>query len=193
MGPKLHGGKPIIIVCLGLPGVGKTTVSVKMARILGADLISEDNIKLMLARKLLGESRYRWHIKHQIPFPMWLRSRVYREIHTRLTKLLEKTKIVIVDGIYPCRRFRQELLEIAGKFGAHVYVIEIICQENVLKARLMKRRKSGHPAGWGMYMRLKRIWEPINIKHATIDTTSNIDEQIDKVIKEILNVTNLAP
>lgn len=45
--------------------------------------------------------------------------------------------------------------------------------------------KECDPARFGIYKDIKKLWEPLKEKHTTIDSSKNVDEQINKFLKSI--------
>lgn len=178
--------KQILIACIGLPGVGKSFISKKIAEKINAIFTEEDKIAYKLMPTLLGREKYEWHVKFQRPFPSEIRKKLYEMLFNEVKKYIKSGKGVVLEGTFYSKIFRDALCNLVISCKVKSYIVEIICPENIVKERITKRfEKEGGYARFGIYKNMKKIWEPIGEEHITIDSNKNVDEQIDKFLKQI--------
>ncbi len=162
----------IIIVC-GLPGVGKTTLAKDLAPLINAVVLSTDKIR-----------------KELFPKPMYGRRErglVY-DVLTLLAKYLSSADVnCILDATFTKEKSRREIRKKLHHGTKEIRIIECVCPEDTIIARLKARKYDFSDADLSVYRKMKRIYEPVKEKHITVDTSniSNID--IRAIATEILN------
>lgn len=175
-----------LIIVMGLPGVGKSTVGKIISKKMNVVFFDTDDIKHKLVPKLLGKEVYKERIKKQLIHPYHVRKRVYEQMCIEVEKLLKENKDVIVEATFYTKELRGMVYKLAKFLKAKLYIVEVVCPDKIVKKRIVKRfRETGHPARIGIYEGIKNIWEPIEEEHFVIDTGKDIDEQVDKFLKQI--------
>ena len=72
------------------------------------------------------------------------KKQVYDEAFLRLSKCLEKDQDVLFDATFSKKGMRERAYQAAIKNGVNnVYIIQIVCDESVIKTRLANRRSGG--------------------------------------------------
>lgn len=69
------------------------------------------------------------------------KKQVYDEAFLRLGKCLEKDQDVLFDATFSKKDMRERVYQVAIKNGvSNIYIVQIVCDEDVVKARLANRR-----------------------------------------------------
>lgn len=155
----------LIIIC-GLPGTGKTTLAKKIAAKIGGVLLRTD-----VVRKELATQKY---TKKE-------RQGVYKEMFNRAKKLLKKDQNVILEATFAERKYRQEAKKIARNLKAGLKIVEVVCPQSLVKERMVKRTGDESQAEFKHYLMYKKFFEPIKEKHIVIDTSQDIDKQLQTI------------
>ncbi|MFX0016613.1 MAG: AAA family ATPase [Promethearchaeota archaeon] len=160
-----------LIVILGLPGTGKTSLAKELSHSPSAQLIylSTDIVR----RKLFDFSHHNY-----VPFGDKLytqekRDLVYNALYLITDFLLQQKLSVIVDGTFYSQTKRQPLFDICQQLNEKLIVIRTICSEEIIKQRIDKRKLHGNDASdadFSIYLEIKERFEPITIPHLEIDT-----------------------
>lgn len=162
----------LVIVC-GLPGVGKTTLSKKLAPLINAIVLSTDKIR----KELIVSPTYEKEERKLIYDVMIL---LAKYLHSSGTNC-------ILDATFNREESRVDVKKKLGIHDKDFFVIECTCPEEVIIPRLRERKDDYSDAGIDVYQKMKKIYEPVKGEHITVDTT--LDPQINAklVSKKILN------
>ncbi len=161
----------IILIC-GLPGVGKTTLARKLAVLIRGVVLSTDKIR-----------------KEMIQNPTY--SRQEREmiynILLLLAKYLHEAGVnCILDATFNRKRSRDKVKDFLKLPENQIITIECVCPEQIVWARLKKRERDYSDADYAIYKRMKKIFEPIDSPHITVDCRSSPRENAKVVIKKMM-------
>jgi len=151
----------LIIVC-GLQGTGKTSVAKKIASKIDGILLRTDVIR----KEIIKKPTYSEEEKQS----------VYDEMFSRAKELIEGGKDVILDSTFAKKENRDKAQEITKDFR----IVETICPENIVKERIEKRFEDESEAKFEHYLKYKQFFDSIKEKHSIIDTSKDIDEQLEK-------------
>lgn len=166
--------KQLIIAIAGLPGCGKSTVASKLSEKLKLPVINTDVIR---ERLFFGEEPLENTPEN--------RKLIYKTLFIIADCMTSSHVGVILDGTFPYERYRTPVREIAGKYNIPCYFIECFCPEDFLKERIEKRKEHFlESAGWDVYLRIKESFEPFTGDRYRIDTSMDIDGQIEKIFSE---------
>lgn len=162
----------LVIVC-GLPGVGKTTLSKKLAPLINAIVLSTDKIR----KDLIVSPTYEKEERKLIYDVMIL---LAKYLHSSGTNC-------ILDATFNREESRVDVKKKLGIHDKDFFVIECTCPEEVIIPRLRERKDDYSDAGVDVYQKMKKIYESVKGEHITVDTT--LDPQINAklVSKKILN------
>ncbi|MEE9323010.1 MAG: nucleoside monophosphate kinase [Candidatus Aenigmarchaeota archaeon] len=162
----------LILVC-GLPGTGKTTVAEKIADKTKSFVFNTDIIR----KELFGKPKYTKKEK----------SLVYDLLFEMAEKFLKSAKNVVLDGTFYKKELRKRVKEMAKKTDSEFHVVEVRCDEEILKERMGKRTKQKTPsdADFEIYMKIKKEFEPVREKHFVVDTGKEWEKQIEGFLKTI--------
>jgi predicted kinase len=162
----------LILVC-GLPGTGKTTVAKKIADKTGSFVFNTDIVR----KELFEKPGYTENEK----------SLIYNLLFEMAEKFLRSAKNVVLDGTFYKKELRERVRKIAEKMNSDFHLVEVKCEEKILKGRMGKRKKEKTPsdADFGVYMKIKKEFEPISEKHFVIDTGKEWEKQVERFLKII--------
>jgi predicted kinase len=164
----------IIIIC-GLPGTGKTFLSNKLSQYVNATVLSTDKLR----KELFGKPTY----------TAWERALIY-DVLFLLAKYLHSSGInCILDGTFNMEKSRSEVKELLNLTNDQIHIIECICPEDMIITRLLLRKDDYSDANVSIYLKMKKIYEPVRQKHISINTTKPIDKNIEKILKYIYRST----
>lgn len=151
----------LVIVC-GLQGTGKTTVAEKIAGKINGVLLRTDVIrKEILKNPIYSEEE---------------RQEIYDEMFLRTKDLLKENEYVILDAVFAKKENRKKAKKISKDFK----IIETICPEKIVKERMKNRFEDESEARFEHYLKYKKLFEPITEEHIIIDTSKNMDRQLEK-------------
>ena len=161
----------IIVIC-GLPGVGKTTLAKDIAPLVNGVLLSTDKItKELFSRPTYGREE---------------RKLIY-DAMILIAKYLHKAGInCILDATFTRESSRLEIKKKLGLASKDFHIIECICPEDIILSRLRERKYDYSDADFSVYRNMKRIYEPVNEEHVTIDTSSLSKRDIRLIAEKIL-------
>lgn len=162
----------LVIVC-GLPGTGKTTLAKTVAGKTDAAVINSDSIRM----SMLEEREYTEDEKKMI----------YRAMLEEAGKQLKEGKNVVLDATFYKKELRENAKETAEKAGTESYIIECVTHEELLKERIFKRKKeeTESEADFEVYKKVKDQFEPIEEEHLAVDTSEELEKQVELVLKYI--------
>lgn len=162
----------LIMVC-GLPGSGKSTASRKIAERTGSYAFNTDIVR----KQLLGKPEYTEEEKE----------RVYSALLETAEKFLRNGKGVVLDGTFYREDLRRKAMDVAERTGSEFHMVEVVCDDETARKRMEKRKKKGSvsDADFGVYLKLKKQFEPIREKHAVIESGRNEDAQIERFLKSL--------
>jgi len=163
----------LIIVC-GLPGTGKTTLSKRIADETKSFLLNTDVIR----KKITEDPKYTEREK----------SLIYELLFEMAEKFLLTGKNVILDGTFYREELRERAKEIARNTRNKYKIIEIICDEKLIKKAMVERkkdRKCVSDADFDTYNKIKKQFEPIREKHLVLDTSKGFDRAFERFLKNL--------
>lgn len=171
----MMAGTKLILVC-GLPGTGKTTVAEAIAKKTKARILSTDIIrKDLVSRPSYGEQE---------------KEMVYGMLFSMAEMMLKDGKNVLLDGTFYKEALRKRAEEIAARAGSEFRVVEVVCDEKTIRQRLEKRCNAAcascaSDANFEVYMKVKKIFEPVRGRHFVIDTGKDWEKQVDALLERL--------
>lgn len=134
----------MLILIMGLPGTGKTTVARALAGKMKAVHLNSDIVR----RELGKRGAYRPADKDV----------VYRELYRRTETGLQGGRDVIVDSTFFKKSIRDPYFRLAERYGVPVQLIVLRAEEETLKERLAKPRPDSE-ADFAVYRKIKAAYE----------------------------------
>ena len=163
--------RPLLLICCGLPGVGKSTVAAYAAEQLSAARYRSDEIRL----ELFDE-------------PTYERSEVrktYDELLRRARDDLESDRSVVVDATFKRPSQRQNAADVAAEIGARIRFVRVTCPPEIVRERIRARTDDPSEADVSVYELHRETYEPIERDHHTVDNGGSLPEtyrQVDRVL-----------
>jgi aminoglycoside phosphotransferase family enzyme/predicted kinase len=144
--------RPTLFLVGGLSGTGKSVISRRLARSIGAGLVSSDSIRLELAGKTPAE-------RQTVDYGTGIYSddftnRTYEQMFDRAEDLLGTGHSAVLDATFLNPRWRERARGIAERLGVDLLLIECQCPPEVARERLTKRARElfeASEADWAIY------------------------------------------
>lgn len=159
---------PALVVLVGPPGAGKSTLARRLAERTPVVVIAADEVRRLLA-----------------PAPEYSfneTKRIQRAIRLAVGDLLHRNISVVLDAPNLTEWERQPLYSIAELHGARLIVVEVTSPTGVVLDRLAVG--AAVPAGLNepqsprdVYHQMVQRQEPIQHEHTTVDTSSEAFDQ----------------
>jgi predicted kinase len=167
--------QPVFIVVSGLPGTGKSYLSRRLAERLSYPILESDALR-----------------KQLFPAPTYsaIESGIlFRAIHRLIEGRLDKGISLILDATNLTERYRERLYNIAERHHARLIIAHTKAPPEVVRERLKNRTEKIHngdssDADWDVYLKLSATAEKIRRKHFAIDTSKDITQSVEKIVRE---------
>ncbi len=171
---------PLILLMVGLPGAGKTTLARQLAPRIGAVILSRDEIRdAIFPEGFLDYSSEQNQVGTNALFGV-------------LTYLLlrPRPEFIIVDGKPFSRKAEIEhVKEIADRSGAGLLIFHCVAPSEVIAARLQSGladprnvRAERHPE---KAARIREKFDPIELPHVTIDTSNPPSAVLEECLRQV--------
>jgi predicted kinase len=153
-----------LLMMVGLPGTGKSSVVESLIKILPAVVVSTDKIRLLM--------------RNQPTYTAAERMLVYEVCYSIIEARLKKGQRVIFDASNYLAARREYLHNLAQKVGAPVAVTYVQAAQDTIHERLHRRnsgqRRKGDlsDADWSVYKWMVEAQEPVVGEHLILDTTA---------------------
>lgn len=182
--PAKHN--PLILLMVGLPGAGKTTLARQLAPRIGAVVLSRDAIRdAIFPEGLLDYSREQNQVGTDALFGV-------------LNYLLARPRpaFIIVDGKPFSRKAEvEQVKDIADRSNAGLLIFHCVAPSEVIAARLRSGladprnvRAERHPE---KAARIREQFDPIELPHVTIDTSKPSGAVLDECLRQIEQLRNV--
>ncbi len=156
----------------GLPGVGKTTIARQLAPLLNGVVLSTDKIR----KDLFHTPKYGRR-----------ENKLVYDILILLTKYLYSANVnCILDATFLKEKARRDVRTKLGQ-NTKVHIIECVCPEHIVMARLNARKLDYSDADFSVYRKMKRMYEPVKEKRIKIDTSRISSIEIRTLASNILS------
>ncbi|HEY3060595.1 MAG TPA: AAA family ATPase [Chloroflexota bacterium] len=188
--------RPRLVVCMGLPASGKSTLALALAGRLGLIHVSSDVTRKRLvglhptARALEGFERGL--------YSRAMSRRTYAAMKRSAARCLRRGHSVVLDATYGQPAQRAAIAALARRTGAQLTVLVCRADENTIKARLAARasdRTATSDARLELWPALQAAFiEPSELRSAlNVDTTGDLDRTIAQVLAAIRSSVLAAP
>jgi predicted kinase len=159
----------MLILITGLPGTGKSTFALALAKSMQTQYISSDQIREQLGLR----GHYDPDSKNQ----------VYEAILTLAQEYLGNGETVIIDSTLYLKRLRIPFAKLAKQLGVALEIIEVQADEAVVKERIAQKKRRYSEADFDVYLKIKNIYEPVTGPHLVIESTAvPLSELVEKAI-----------
>ena len=139
-----------LILIVGLPGTGKTTLARSLSSSLGYELLSQNNIRREMGMKKM---------------PANGQDDVLRRIDKKITHYLLQGKGVVLESVHRYQFRRQQIYGIASGCGTNAVTLECICSEEEAKRRMRQRPVSdglvSDPGDPAVYDKMAATWHSV--------------------------------
>ncbi|MBX3056037.1 MAG: ATP-binding protein [Anaerolineae bacterium] len=157
-----EGGSLLMMV--GLPGTGKSSVVEKLQKRVPCVVVSTDNIRLLMRNKPTYTAA-----------EMML---VYEVCYSIIEARLKQGQRVVFDASNYLAARREHLKKVAQRAGAPVAVCYVQAGQDVIRERLQQRNSGNRretdlsDADWSVYKWMVEAQEPVVGEHLIVDTSS---------------------
>ena len=160
----------IIVIC-GLPGTGKSFLANKLSSHVNATVLSTDKLRKELFEKPT--------------YTAWERRLIYDVLFLLAMYLHSAGISCILDGTFNMEKSRSEIKEFLNLTNDQFHIIECISPEDIILTRLLLRKDDYSDANVSVYLKMKKIYEPVRQNHLSINTAQSIDKNIERILKFI--------
>lgn len=161
-----------IIMVIGLPGTGKTTFAKSLAEALDAQHINTDIIRDSINKR--GQ------------YDPETKAKIYKEMLEQAETALNKGQNVVLDGTFFKKELRKPYREMATKYQANLYWMEIKAKEDVIRTRVSQRRAYSE-ADFEVYLKIKSQYEPLEAPHLELWSDALDLPEMVKKAKDYIN------
>jgi predicted kinase len=159
----------MLVIFGGLPGTGKSTLALRLARQCGAVYLRIDTIeKAMVGREEASS----------------VGERGYRVAYAVAEDNLRLGHTVVADSVNPVQITRGAWLNVAERAGVQSVEIEVICSDRVEHRRRVETRSAIVPVTW--HEVVTREFDPWLGEHIRIDTSGQTIDQSLATLLEML-------
>ncbi len=167
----------MIVLMAGLPGTGKTTLAVELARRTAGRVLGKDEFRhaLFLPEEIEYSAR-------QDDFCQQLMLETAAYLFER-----DRGRIIFLDGRTFSRRYQIEnVLNAAARLQQPCRILECVCSEETARRRLEADRSNrSHLAGnrnFRLFEQVKSRFETILHPKTVIDTDQSVDSCVDQAL-----------
>lgn len=159
-----------LLMMVGLPGTGKTSIVHSLQQWLPCVLVATDAVRTQIRRS-----------------PMYTAAEmmlVYEVCYTLTERRLQRGQRVVFDGSNYLAARRDYLINLAQRNGAPVAICTVQASQEVIRQRLGQRQRRGHnakdksDADWVVYRWMVEAQEPVVGEHLILDTTATPAETL---------------
>lgn len=163
---------PLLVVCCGLPGVGKSTVSAYIADERSAARLRTDEVR----HDLFENPSYTPDEGH----------RTYEELFERTRNQLGAGRDVVVDGTFKSARERDRAETLGEETGSTVRFVHVTCPPAVVRERIQSRTDDASDADVSVYQKHRDQFESPARDHVTVDNSGDLADTYRQVDRRLL-------
>lgn len=168
--------QPTVIVVSGLPGTGKSYFCLRLSERLPFIILESDALR----KKLFPNPTYTAEESAYL----------FRTIHYLIEDLVKKGMPIIFDATNLEEKHRERIYNIAERLNARLIIVRTEAPPELVQQRLEQRmvsknNKDNSDADWSVYQKMRTTVDKINRRHFTVDTSKDITQVIDKIIREV--------
>lgn len=139
-----------LVLIVGLPGVGKSTLARKIARKNNGLVLDLDDFKKLIVDPKL--------VTTQIDQPQ-IRWAYYEKAVTHALSL--EVEVVVMDEVFHLHALRTRLENLCLQHGVRVEWIEVRCTYQVVEKRLNEKSREGHILSTTETLRMYRLFQEV--------------------------------
>ena len=178
--------KPILLIVCGLIATGKSTVAGLLSNLTGFPVFSSDQVRKKLAG-VAPTSRRTDKFQKGI-YAEQFTEQTYASLLEAADQCLANGNGVIIDATFAARRYRNQFIDLAGRFDVPVLFVECRSIEKTIQERLIAREKDPNEvsdANWVVYQKMREQFEsfselPRNC-HVELPTDQNLARALGKL------------
>ena len=178
--------KPILLIVCGLIATGKSTVAGLLSNLTGFSVFSSDQVRKKLAG-IAPTSRRTDKFQKGI-YAEQFTEQTYASLLEAAKQCLASGNGVIIDATFAAPRYRNQFLDLAGRFNVPVLFIECRSAEKTIRERLAAREKDPNEASdatWAVYRTMREQFKsfselPKNC-HIELNTDRNLARALGKL------------
>jgi len=156
----------MLIIMAGLPGTGKSTVAKQLAKKINGVVLRSDVVR----KELFARPTYSAKETDE----------VYVELFDRARSALPSP--VILDATFSERRHRKAAQKEALALKIPFTIVLTDAPESVVRERIAMRANDPSDATFVNYLEKKAAFEPLEELHFRIDTSEELESQIDQIL-----------
>jgi len=171
--------KPILIILVGLPGTGKSTLARAIAQALSVAVVESDFVRKTLFAQPshdFQESRF-----------------VHSVAHTVIRRLLKRGISTVSDATNLIEFHREFLYRIADQCQTGLLIVRVMASEEIIRQRLDERQLARDPhdlsdATREVYQRMQKNQGPIGRPHITVYANGDLSQAINKILRAVRQI-----
>jgi len=171
----------MIIIVMGLPGTGKSTVIEQISQLIKIDrIISSDNLRHEIF------SHYYDSGSHSQLYQSEFVQIVYNLINLILSKYISTEENVVIEATYHLKERRNALQSVLDDRGIPYLFLVLEATDEIIESRMTEERKDHSEADFNVYYQLKAELEapPNKSPYYWIST----DQSLNKTTKQIKKI-----
>ncbi|OPX94316.1 MAG: dephospho-CoA kinase [Syntrophorhabdus sp. PtaU1.Bin002] len=170
----------VVIFFGGYIGSGKTSLAKAISERLGILYYEVDLIKKVVIEE---DPSLEYNVKQNIPFPDEARIRMFNKVVEDFADLSKTHTCLIADETLHKKATRRVLFDGATKYFGGYMVVWVQADEKTIKERLGTKERTDHVLGdpYGMYLSMKKIFEPLDKADIVFENTGSLDEAADRL------------
>ncbi|MCG3220258.1 MAG: ATP-binding protein [Candidatus Heimdallarchaeota archaeon] len=170
---------PLVILLVGLPGTGKSTLARKIARRYRIEHISTDSVRKRIFKDVRGDSFGRGS------YSVRQRMVVYDTIYYVVYTLLKHGVGCVLDGTFYQERLRSKVKRISERFEAKFLMVIVTCPESLIRRRFEERakrnRKTLSDADSKVYEKFRDMFEPTKLDHIEVNMATDHNKILEMI------------
>lgn len=171
--------KLVLILFSGPPGVGKSSLSYKLARDTGIAILTKDQIERTLKDSKLANETGK--LAYDLLFEI-------AEFN------LQHGASIILDAVFGTNNIRSLMLKIAKDSNARFFGIDCTCSDvSAWQSRIETRPEmvpGWNPAGWTEVQRVRGYYEEWLFPHLTLDNMDPLEDNYHSLLKYLESMSH---